>query len=129
MSCSSNAFVSIHLDNRVYASSSLVQVDFNFMKDLYRMSACWQFLTSLSGMDFLIKTNLEIVTKLWLFIGKNKLKTKNMPSNKEKRLKKIHYANVNEMLVNIETVSAYPLFKTLFNPQRHGFVCLSWGMS
>lgn len=67
-------------------------------------------------MDFLIKTNLEIVTKLWLFIGKNKLKTKNMPSNKEKRLKKIHYDNVNGMLVNIEIVSAYPLFKTLFNP-------------
>lgn len=70
---------------------------------------------SFSGMDFLIKINLEIVIKFWLFIGKNKLKIKNMLFNKEKRLKKIYYDNVNGMLVNIEIVLVYFLFKIFFN--------------
>uniref|UniRef100_A0A8C6EEX0 Glucosaminyl (N-acetyl) transferase 1 n=1 Tax=Microcebus murinus TaxID=30608 RepID=A0A8C6EEX0_MICMU len=63
-SCFSNVFVASQLESVVYASWSRVQADLNCMKDLYGMSARWKYLINLCGMDFPIKTNLEIVRKL-----------------------------------------------------------------
>lgn len=74
-SCFSNVFVASQLESVVYASWSRVQADLNCMQDLYRLNAGWKYLINLCGMDFPIKTNLEIVRKLKLLMGENNLET------------------------------------------------------
>lgn len=110
-SCFNNVFVASQLESVVYASWSRVQADLNCMKDLYRMSANWKYLINLCGMDFPIKTNLEIVRKLELFMGENNLETEKMPSNKEERWKKSH-AVVNGQLINTGMVKEQPPLRT-----------------
>uniref|UniRef100_A0A8C9QGR7 Glucosaminyl (N-acetyl) transferase 1 n=1 Tax=Spermophilus dauricus TaxID=99837 RepID=A0A8C9QGR7_SPEDA len=110
-SCFSNVFVASQLENVVYASWSRVQADLNCMKDLYRMSANWKYLINLCGLDFPIKTNLEIVRKLKSFMGENNLETEKMPSNKEERWKK-HHVVINGKLTNTGTVKVHPPLKT-----------------
>ncbi|XP_004638177.1 beta-1,3-galactosyl-O-glycosyl-glycoprotein beta-1,6-N-acetylglucosaminyltransferase [Octodon degus] len=87
-SCFRNVFVASQLESVVYASWSRVQADLNCMKDLYRMSAGWKYLINLCGMDFPIKTNLEMVRKLKSFMGENSLETEKMPSHKAERWKR-----------------------------------------
>lgn len=110
-SCFSNVFVASQLENVIYASWSRVQADLNCMKDLYRMSANWKYLINLCGLDFPIKTNLEIVRKLKSFMGENNLETEKMPSNKEERWKK-HHVVINGKLTNTGTVKGHPPLKT-----------------
>lgn len=85
VSRTNNTFVTIHLDSKVYTPWIRLQADCNFIEDLYRMHAQWKFLTSSGGLDLPIKTNLEIGTKLWLFIDENKLEPKSLSPNKEAR--------------------------------------------
>ncbi|XP_048188112.1 beta-1,3-galactosyl-O-glycosyl-glycoprotein beta-1,6-N-acetylglucosaminyltransferase [Perognathus longimembris pacificus] len=110
-SCFSNVFVASRLETVVYASWSRVQADLNCMKDLYSMNAGWKYLINLCGMDFPIKTNLEIVRKLKSFMGENNLETEKMPPHKEERWKK-HYAIVNGRIINTGTVKTQPPLKT-----------------
>ncbi|XP_075415179.1 beta-1,3-galactosyl-O-glycosyl-glycoprotein beta-1,6-N-acetylglucosaminyltransferase [Tenrec ecaudatus] len=110
-SCFSNIFVASKLENVVYASWSRVQADLNCMEDLYRMNADWKYLINLCGMDFPIKTNLEIVQKLKSLRGENSLETESMPANKEERWKK-HYEVVDGKLTKTGVDKAQPPLKT-----------------
>lgn len=110
-SCFDNVFVASQLESVVYASWSRVKADLNCMKDLYRMNANWKYLINLCGMDFPIKTNLEIVRKLKSFTGENSLETEKMPPNKEERWKK-RYTVVDGKLTNTGVVKAQPPLKT-----------------
>lgn len=110
-SCFSNVFIASQLEDVVYASWSRVQADLNCMKDLYSLNATWKYLINLCGMDFPIKTNLEIVRKLKLLAGQNNLETEKMPHHKKERWKK-HYAVVNGKLTNTGTDKAPPPLET-----------------
>ncbi|XP_054979688.1 beta-1,3-galactosyl-O-glycosyl-glycoprotein beta-1,6-N-acetylglucosaminyltransferase [Sorex araneus] len=110
-SCFSNVFVASRLENVVYASWSRVQADLNCMQDLYRMSATWKYLINLCGMDFPIKTNLEIVRKLKSLMGGNNLETEKMPPNKKERWKK-HYEVVSGKLTKTGADKAPPPLQT-----------------
>ncbi|XP_053431586.1 beta-1,3-galactosyl-O-glycosyl-glycoprotein beta-1,6-N-acetylglucosaminyltransferase [Nycticebus coucang] len=110
-SCFNNVFVASQLESVVYASWSRVQADLNCMKDLYRMRADWKYLINLCGMDFPIKTNLEIVRKLKSFMGENNLETEKMPLHKEERWKK-RYTVVDGKLTNTGTVKTHPPLET-----------------
>ncbi|XP_062063071.1 beta-1,3-galactosyl-O-glycosyl-glycoprotein beta-1,6-N-acetylglucosaminyltransferase [Lepus europaeus] len=110
-SCFSNVFVASQLETVVYASWSRVQADLNCMKDLYKMNADWKYLINLCGMDFPIKTNLEIIRKLKSLMGENNLETERMPANKEERWKK-RYIIVNGKLTNTGTAKARPPLQT-----------------
>ncbi|NP_001098683.1 beta-1,3-galactosyl-O-glycosyl-glycoprotein beta-1,6-N-acetylglucosaminyltransferase isoform X1 [Ornithorhynchus anatinus] len=99
-SCFNNVFIASQLESVVYASWSRVQADLNCMKDLYRKSTNWKYLINLCGMDFPMKTNLEIVEKLKSLRGENSLETEKMPLNKEVRWKK-HYEIVDGKLKNM----------------------------
>lgn len=52
------------------------------------MTAGWKFLVKLCGMDFPIKSNLEILRKIKLLMGENNLEMERMPFNKGERWKK-----------------------------------------
>lgn len=106
-SCFSNVFLASQLESVVYASWSRVQADLNCMRDLYSMNASWKYLINLCGMDFPIKTNLEIVRKLKSLMGENNLETEKMPANKKERWKK-HYAVINGKLTNTGTDKTPP---------------------
>ncbi|XP_008586854.1 PREDICTED: beta-1,3-galactosyl-O-glycosyl-glycoprotein beta-1,6-N-acetylglucosaminyltransferase [Galeopterus variegatus] len=110
-SCFSNVFVASQLESVIYASWGRVQADLNCMKDLYGMSTAWKYLINLCGMDFPIKTNLEIVRKLKSFMGENNLETEKMPSNKEERWKK-RFVIVNGKLINTGTIKKHPPLET-----------------
>lgn len=110
-SCFDNVFVASQLESVVYASWSRVKADLNCMKDLYRMNANWKYLINLCGMDFPIKTNLEIVRKLKCSTGENSLETEKMPPNKEERWKK-RYTVVDGKLANTGIGKAPPPLKT-----------------
>ncbi|XP_044513164.1 beta-1,3-galactosyl-O-glycosyl-glycoprotein beta-1,6-N-acetylglucosaminyltransferase [Gracilinanus agilis] len=86
-SCFNNVFIASQLENVVYASWSRVQADLNCMSDLSRQSSKWKYLINLCGMDFPIKTNLEMVRKLKTLMDGNSLETEKMPSHKEVRWK------------------------------------------
>ncbi|XP_049625716.1 beta-1,3-galactosyl-O-glycosyl-glycoprotein beta-1,6-N-acetylglucosaminyltransferase [Suncus etruscus] len=110
-SCFSNVFVASQLENVVYASWSRVQADLNCMQDLYQMSTAWKYLINLCGMDFPIKTNLEIVRKLKSLMGENNLETERMPANKKERWKK-HFTVIDGKLTNTGTDKAPPPLET-----------------
>ncbi|XP_007937839.1 beta-1,3-galactosyl-O-glycosyl-glycoprotein beta-1,6-N-acetylglucosaminyltransferase [Orycteropus afer afer] len=110
-SCFSNVFVASRLENVVYASWSRVQADLNCMKDLYRMSADWKYLINLCGMDFPIKTNLEIVRKLKSLMGENNLESEKMSASKEERWKK-RYEVINGKLTNTGADKMRPPLET-----------------
>ncbi|KAM9641807.1 beta-1,3-galactosyl-O-glycosyl-glycoprotein beta-1,6-N-acetylglucosaminyltransferase isoform 2-T3 [Trichechus inunguis] len=110
-SCFSNVFVASQLERVVYASWSRVQADLNCMKDLYRMSADWKYLINLCGMDFPIKTNLEIVRQLKSLMGENSLETEKMPAHKAERWKK-RYEVINGKLTNTGADKVPPPLET-----------------
>ncbi|KAJ1206531.1 hypothetical protein NDU88_001935 [Pleurodeles waltl] len=89
-SCFENVFLASQMESVVYASWTRVQADINCMKDLHQRSAKWKYLINLCGMDFPIKTNLEMVEKLKALKGENSLESERMPSNKEWRWRKHH---------------------------------------
>ncbi|XP_041112061.1 beta-1,3-galactosyl-O-glycosyl-glycoprotein beta-1,6-N-acetylglucosaminyltransferase-like [Polyodon spathula] len=88
--CFENVFVASQQESVVYASWSRVQADINCMKDLQRRSSTWKYFINLCGLDFPLKTNLEIVKILKGLNGRNSLETETMPPHKETRWKK-HY--------------------------------------
>ncbi|XP_001366128.1 beta-1,3-galactosyl-O-glycosyl-glycoprotein beta-1,6-N-acetylglucosaminyltransferase [Monodelphis domestica] len=98
-SCFNNVFIASQLENVVYASWSRVQADLNCMRDLYRQSSKWKYLINLCGMDFPIKTNLEMIRKLKTLMDGNSLETEKMPSHKEVRWKN-HYEVIEGKLKN-----------------------------
>ncbi|XP_070287572.1 beta-1,3-galactosyl-O-glycosyl-glycoprotein beta-1,6-N-acetylglucosaminyltransferase [Myotis yumanensis] len=110
-SCFSNVFVASQLETVVYASWSRVQADLNCMRDLHKRDAGWKYLINLCGMDFPIKTNLEIVRKLKSLMGENNLETERMPSHKKERWKK-HYEVVDGKLTNTGTDKVQPPLET-----------------
>lgn len=125
-SCFSNVFVASQLESVVYASWSRVQADLNCMQDLYQMNADWKYLINLCGMDFPIKTNLEIVRMLKLLKGGSNLETERMPSNKKERWKK-HYTVVNGKLTNMGTDKTHPPLETpLFSGSAYFVVSRSY---
>lgn len=111
VSCFSNVFLASQSENVVYASWSRVQADLNCMRDLYSMNTDWKYLINLCGMDFPIKTNLEIVRKLKSLMGENNLETERMPANKKERWKK-HYEVINGKLTNTGTDKTPPPLET-----------------
>ncbi|XP_043916790.1 beta-1,3-galactosyl-O-glycosyl-glycoprotein beta-1,6-N-acetylglucosaminyltransferase-like [Protopterus annectens] len=89
-SCFNNVFIASKLESVVYASWSRVQADLNCIEDLQKVSTSWKYLINLCGMDFPIKTNLEIVEKLMALKGGNSLETEKMSHSKEGRWKTHH---------------------------------------
>ncbi|XP_043916791.1 beta-1,3-galactosyl-O-glycosyl-glycoprotein beta-1,6-N-acetylglucosaminyltransferase-like [Protopterus annectens] len=111
VSCFDNVFIASKLEDVVYASWSRVQADLNCMADLLKMNASWKYLINLCGMDFPIKTNLEIVEILKSLKGRNNLETEKMQPHKEKRWK-FHHEVVNGRIKDMGIAKQPPPVKT-----------------
>ncbi|XP_041060882.1 beta-1,3-galactosyl-O-glycosyl-glycoprotein beta-1,6-N-acetylglucosaminyltransferase-like [Carcharodon carcharias] len=86
-SCFPNVFIAGKLENLVYGSWSRVQADLNCMEELLARHLTWKYFINLCGMDFPIKTNLEIVHQLEHLAGGNSLETEVVMEGKEVRWK------------------------------------------
>ncbi|XP_069786654.1 beta-1,3-galactosyl-O-glycosyl-glycoprotein beta-1,6-N-acetylglucosaminyltransferase-like [Narcine bancroftii] len=98
-SCFDNVFIASQLESIIYASWSRVQADVNCMKDLLQKNSRWKYMINLCGMDFPIKTNLEMVQMLKALKGANSMETENTSPQKKARWKTQHII-VNGVLKN-----------------------------
>lgn len=99
--CFDNVFLASHLESVIYASWSRVQADLNCMKDLQQKNSKWKYLINLCGMDFPIKTNLEMVEMLKTLRGSNSMETEMTAPHKAKRWK-VKHTVVNGAIKNAE---------------------------
>ncbi|XP_061435290.1 beta-1,3-galactosyl-O-glycosyl-glycoprotein beta-1,6-N-acetylglucosaminyltransferase-like [Lethenteron reissneri] len=106
--CFPNVFVARRLEAVVYASWSRVEADLNCMRELVERAGehPWRYFINLCGLDFPIKTNLEIVRALHGLHGANSLESTKTPGYKRRRWE-YHYEVVGD-LVKITDVKKSP---------------------
>ncbi|XP_078476531.1 beta-1,3-galactosyl-O-glycosyl-glycoprotein beta-1,6-N-acetylglucosaminyltransferase-like [Lampetra planeri] len=106
--CFPNVFVARRLEKVVYASWSRVQADLNCMRELVERAGeyPWRYFINLCGLDFPIKTNLEIVRALRGLHGANSLESMKTSGYKRRRWE-YHYEVV-DGLVKITDVKKSP---------------------
>ena len=71
ISCFNNVFIASNLEWVVYGGSSRLQADINCMQDLLKANSSWKYVVNLSGQEFPLKTNLELVQHLSNLNGLN----------------------------------------------------------
>uniref|UniRef100_UPI00398EF20F beta-1,3-galactosyl-O-glycosyl-glycoprotein beta-1,6-N-acetylglucosaminyltransferase-like n=1 Tax=Pristiophorus japonicus TaxID=55135 RepID=UPI00398EF20F len=107
-SCFPNVFIAGRLENIVYGSWSRVQADLNCMEELLARHLTWKYFINLCGMDFPIKTNLEIVHQLQDLKGSNSLESESAAEGKRLRWK-YHFNVVNGKMVKTNVMKK-PIF-------------------
>ena len=73
-SCFSNVFVASEIIKVVWGESSILQSQLICMKDLWKRSNTWKYLINLTGQEFPLKTNNELVDILQKLKGKSIVK-------------------------------------------------------
>ncbi|XP_078280411.1 beta-1,3-galactosyl-O-glycosyl-glycoprotein beta-1,6-N-acetylglucosaminyltransferase-like [Rhinoraja longicauda] len=111
--CFPNVFIAGRLENIVYGSWHRVQADLNCMKELLTRHLTWKYHINLCGMDFPIKTNLEIVHKLRELNGRNSLESEAASEKKQIRWK-YHFAVIDGKMVKTNRTKKPP-FTPIFS--------------
>ncbi|XP_032807471.2 beta-1,3-galactosyl-O-glycosyl-glycoprotein beta-1,6-N-acetylglucosaminyltransferase-like [Petromyzon marinus] len=83
--CFPNVFLARRQERVVYTSWLRVQADLNCMRDLVAAPQPWKYFINLCGLDFPIKTNLEMVRALRTLNGKNSMESLHTPRDKTVR--------------------------------------------
>nr|CAB3248564.1 beta-1,3-galactosyl-O-glycosyl-glycoprotein beta-1,6-N-acetylglucosaminyltransferase 3-like [Phallusia mammillata] len=85
--CFENVFVASNLTDVHYTHFSRVQADINCLQDLAakRNIVRWKYVINLCGLDYPLKTNLEMVRSLKNLHGYNNLETFTTPAHKKQR--------------------------------------------
>ena len=73
-SCFSNVFVASEIIKVIWGESSILQSQLICMKDLWKRSNAWKYLMNLTGQEFPLKTNNELVDILQKLKGKSIVK-------------------------------------------------------
>jgi hypothetical protein len=81
-SCFSNVFVASQIINVVWGESSILQSQLICMKDLWKRSSAWKYLMNLTGQEFPLKTNNELVAILQKLKGKSIVKGSQPPKGR-----------------------------------------------
>ena len=71
VACFDNVFIASRLESVEWGAFSTVQADLNCMDDLLHHPVQWKYVLNLCGMDFPLKTNLEMVRQLRAYNGHN----------------------------------------------------------
>ncbi|XP_038634115.1 beta-1,3-galactosyl-O-glycosyl-glycoprotein beta-1,6-N-acetylglucosaminyltransferase-like [Scyliorhinus canicula] len=109
-SCFPNIFIPAKLENVTYGSWSRVQADLNCMEELLARHLTWKYFINLCGMDFPIKTNLEIVHQLEHLAGGNSLESEAVVGPKVMRWK-YSFKVINGQMTHMQ-VTKKPIFNT-----------------
>ncbi|XP_032807492.1 beta-1,3-galactosyl-O-glycosyl-glycoprotein beta-1,6-N-acetylglucosaminyltransferase-like [Petromyzon marinus] len=80
--CFPNVFMASRQERVVYTSWLRVQADLNCMRDLVAAPQPWKYFINLCGLDFPIKTNLEMVRALRALNGENSMESMHTPGGK-----------------------------------------------
>ncbi|XP_077999920.1 beta-1,3-galactosyl-O-glycosyl-glycoprotein beta-1,6-N-acetylglucosaminyltransferase-like [Glandiceps talaboti] len=109
-SCFDNVFIASHLTNIVWASISIVNAERYCQQDLLAKNKKWKYLINLTGQEFPLKTNLEIVQILKQFKGQNDIQTSSK-SNPERT--KYKYFVENGKVVTLKMIKTEPVPKNV----------------
>ncbi|XP_077990978.1 N-acetyllactosaminide beta-1,6-N-acetylglucosaminyl-transferase-like [Glandiceps talaboti] len=108
VSCFENAFIASKLEHVIYGSISRLRADLNCMEDLMESEIQWKYLINLSGQDFPLKTNREIVMQMKAYKGINDI-TGVLPSpDVKERTLFIHEVTSDGAVVKTEKVKPPP---------------------
>ena len=69
--CFDNVFISSESENIIWGSISVLKAELNCMKDLIKSNVAWKYLIHMSGDEFPLKTNYELVKILSVYNGVN----------------------------------------------------------
>ncbi|XP_078000486.1 beta-1,3-galactosyl-O-glycosyl-glycoprotein beta-1,6-N-acetylglucosaminyltransferase-like [Glandiceps talaboti] len=108
-SCFDNVFIASRLTNVVWASISIVNAERYCQKDLLAKNKKWKYLINLTGQEFPLKTNLEIVQILKEFKGQNDIHT----SSKSYPRTKYKYFVENGKVVTLKMIKTEPVPKNV----------------
>ncbi len=74
--CFPNVFLASKRETVVWASYARLQADLTCMKDLLWKNSSWRYVINLTGQEFPLKTNLEMVKILQIYNGANDIEGK-----------------------------------------------------
>ncbi|XP_063967256.1 beta-1,3-galactosyl-O-glycosyl-glycoprotein beta-1,6-N-acetylglucosaminyltransferase 4-like [Lytechinus pictus] len=80
--CFPNVFIPSKVERVQYRGITRLLADVNCMRDLLSLPVQWKYLINLSGQEFPLKTNLEIVQQLKAFKGMNEIESVVPPDGK-----------------------------------------------
>ncbi|XP_078000364.1 beta-1,3-galactosyl-O-glycosyl-glycoprotein beta-1,6-N-acetylglucosaminyltransferase-like [Glandiceps talaboti] len=109
-SCFDNVFIASHLTNVVWASISIVNAERYCQQDLLAKNKKWKYLINLTGQEFPLKTNLEIVQILKQFKGQNDIITS---GETDPRRTKYKYFVENGKVVTLKMIKTEPVPKNV----------------
>ena len=81
--CFHNVFIASQLESVIYASYSRLKADLNCMQDLLHTNISWQYVINLTGQEFPLKTNLELVRILKTYAGANDIEMLSLHKTKQ----------------------------------------------
>ena len=76
--CFDNVFITNKSENIYWGSFSILQAELNCMQDLLNENKKWNYLIHMSGNEFPLKTNYELVKILNMYNGTNEIKISNL---------------------------------------------------
>jgi hypothetical protein len=88
--CFENVFVVENRINIVYSSINLIEAELECMRILLKTNYTWKYYINLTGQEFPLKTNLEIVKILQRLNGVNDIESYDFPLTYQQRYTKEH---------------------------------------
>ncbi|XP_041378797.1 beta-1,3-galactosyl-O-glycosyl-glycoprotein beta-1,6-N-acetylglucosaminyltransferase-like [Gigantopelta aegis] len=107
--CFKNIFVIEDRESIVYSGSGVIKAEMKCMLACLNSGIKWKYYLNLSGQEFPLRTNLEIVMILKLFQGANDIEAYDYPKHQEERFKKRYIS------------SGYRLVKTHIDKPPFGY--------
>ena len=106
--CFDNVFVVEERLNVIYGSFAHMQSDIQCMKLLLKSNTKWKYYINLTGQEFPLKTNLEIVEILKSLNGANDVETYNLPVFLKWRQEKRYYTSNINIVETSDKKAAFP---------------------
>ncbi|XP_078000065.1 beta-1,3-galactosyl-O-glycosyl-glycoprotein beta-1,6-N-acetylglucosaminyltransferase-like [Glandiceps talaboti] len=117
-SCFNNVFIASRLTNVVWGSISVVNAERYCQKDLLARNKKWKYLINLTGQEFPLKTNLEIVQILKQLQGQNDIMTSEK-INPERTQHKFYEINGSMQNTTMEKTDPLPYNITIRKGELH----------
>ena len=124
--CFENIIVIENRESIVYASSGIIKAEMKCMLACLNSHIKWKYYLNLSGQEFPLRTNLEIVMILKIFQGVNDIEAYDYPKYQEERFRKRYIFKENRLVkthidkppfgydIQMSKGSAYGMFSRQF---------------
>ncbi|XP_050409404.1 beta-1,3-galactosyl-O-glycosyl-glycoprotein beta-1,6-N-acetylglucosaminyltransferase [Patella vulgata] len=118
--CFDNVHVLVRRENVVYASYGVIAAELKCMKASMNAGIKWKYYLNLSGQEFPLRTNFEIVKILKYFNGANDIETFDLPRSQEWRYNVKHRILEDKMYNSQETKTEFQYNLSLSKGSAYG---------